>query len=67
MKFMQYPDESPWFPSDVEKSYAWLMIFTDGTLILYKFYAVIKKVYQKYTFLMAKIHKTRKNSTIFCD
>lgn len=47
MKFMQYPDESPWFPSDVEKSYAWLMIFTDGTLILYKFYAAIKKVYQK--------------------
>jgi hypothetical protein len=43
MKFMQYPDESPWFPSDVEKSYAWLMIFTDGTLILYKFYAAIKK------------------------
>ena len=33
MKFMQYPDESPWFPSDVEKSYAWLMIFTDGNRV----------------------------------
>ncbi|MCR5771920.1 MAG: aminoglycoside 6-adenylyltransferase [Butyrivibrio sp.] len=28
--FMQYPDESPDYPSDVDKSYAWLMVFTDG-------------------------------------
>ena len=28
--FMQYPDESPDYPSDKENSYAWLMIFTDG-------------------------------------
>lgn len=31
--FMQYPDESPDYPSDVEKSYAWLMIFTDGNRV----------------------------------
>ena len=28
--FMQYPDESPDYPSDKENSYGWLMIFTDG-------------------------------------
>lgn len=28
--FMQYPDESPYYPSDKANSYAWLMIFTDG-------------------------------------
>ena len=28
--FMQYPDESPDYPSDKENSYAWLMVFTDG-------------------------------------
>lgn len=27
---MQYPDESPFYPSDKANSYAWLMIFTDG-------------------------------------
>ena len=27
---MQYPDESPYYPCDKAKSYAWLMIFTDG-------------------------------------
>ena len=27
---MQYPDESPDYPSDKENSYGWLMIFTDG-------------------------------------
>ena len=28
--FMQYPDESPYYPSDKANSYAWLMVFTDG-------------------------------------
>lgn len=28
--FMQFPDESPYYPSDKENSYGWLMIFTDG-------------------------------------
>lgn len=28
--FMQYPDESPDYPSDKKNSYGWLMIFTDG-------------------------------------
>lgn len=27
---MQYPDESPFYPSDKENSYGWLMIFKDG-------------------------------------
>ncbi len=28
--FMQYPDESPDYPSDKARSYGWLMIFNDG-------------------------------------
>lgn len=31
--YMQYPDESPDFPSDKENSYGWLMQFTDGNRI----------------------------------
>ncbi len=27
---MQYPDESPFYPSDKENSYGWLMLFKDG-------------------------------------
>lgn len=30
ISFMQYPDESPDYPSDKASSYAWLMMFTDG-------------------------------------
>ena len=30
---MQYPDESPFYPSDKENSYGWLMIFSDGNRI----------------------------------
>ncbi len=28
--YMQYPDESPYFPSDRDNSYGWLMQFADG-------------------------------------
>lgn len=28
--YMQYPDENPYYPSDKENSYGWLMQFTDG-------------------------------------
>ena len=28
--FIQYPDESPYYPSDQANSYGWLMIFIDG-------------------------------------
>ncbi|HKM34766.1 MAG TPA: aminoglycoside 6-adenylyltransferase [Lachnospiraceae bacterium] len=28
--FMQYPDESPYYPSDKENMYGWLMQFADG-------------------------------------
>ena len=31
--YMQYPDENPFYPSDPEHSYGWLMIFTDGNRI----------------------------------
>lgn len=31
--YMQYPDENPYFPSDKEHSYGWLMQFTDGVRI----------------------------------
>ena len=31
--YMQYPDESPYYPSDKENSYAWLMQFEDGVRI----------------------------------
>lgn len=31
--YMQYPDESPNFPSDKENSYAWLMQFDDGVRV----------------------------------
>lgn len=31
--YMQYPDESPYFPSDKDNSYGWLMQFTDGIRI----------------------------------
>lgn len=31
--YMQYPDENPYFPSEKENSYGWLMQFTDGTRI----------------------------------
>lgn len=31
--YMQYPDESPYFPSEKEQIYGWLMQFTDGTRI----------------------------------
>ncbi|MBD5495709.1 MAG: aminoglycoside 6-adenylyltransferase [Lachnospiraceae bacterium] len=31
--YMQYPDESPYFPSDKENSYGYLMQFADGTRI----------------------------------
>ncbi|CUO14957.1 aminoglycoside 6-adenylyltransferase [Clostridium disporicum] len=31
--YMQYPDESPYYPSDKEKSYGWLMQFDDGNRI----------------------------------
>lgn len=30
ISFMQYPDESPDYPSDKASSYAWLMMFSDG-------------------------------------
>ena len=30
---MQYPDESPFYPSDKENSYGWLMLFKDGNRI----------------------------------
>ena len=33
ISFMQYPDESPYFPSDKENSYAYLMMFKDGNRI----------------------------------
>ncbi len=33
ISYMQYPDENPYFPSDRENSYGWLMQFTDGTRI----------------------------------
>lgn len=28
--FMQYPDENPYYPSDKENRYGWLMLFADG-------------------------------------
>ncbi len=31
--YMQYPDENPYYPSDKENSYGWLMQFADGTRI----------------------------------
>ncbi len=31
--YMQYPDENPYYPSDKENSYGWLMQFVDGTRI----------------------------------
>ena len=31
--YMQYPDENPYFPSDKDNSYGWLMQFTDGVRI----------------------------------
>ncbi len=31
--YMQYPDENPYFPSDTENSYGWLMQFKDGVRI----------------------------------
>ncbi len=31
--YMQYPDENPYYPSDKENSYAWLMQFEDGVRI----------------------------------
>lgn len=31
--YMQYPDENPYFPSDKENSYGWLMQFKDGVRI----------------------------------
>lgn len=31
--YMQYPDENPYYPSDQENSYGWLMQFTDGIRI----------------------------------
>ena len=31
--YMQYPDESPYFPSDKEQIYGWLMQFADGIRI----------------------------------
>lgn len=31
--YMQYPDENPYFPSDKENSYGWLMQFTDGVRV----------------------------------
>lgn len=31
--YMQYPDENPYFPSDRENSYGWLMQFTDGVRV----------------------------------
>lgn len=31
--YMQYPDENPYYPSDKENSYGWLMQFTDGIRI----------------------------------
>ena len=31
--FMQYPDESPYFPSEKELHYGWLMQFSDGVRI----------------------------------
>ncbi len=31
--YMQYPDENPYFPSDKEHSYGWLMQFADGVRI----------------------------------
>ncbi|MCM1046078.1 MAG: aminoglycoside 6-adenylyltransferase [Candidatus Gastranaerophilales bacterium] len=31
--YMQYPDENPFYPSDKENSYGWLMQFTDGIRI----------------------------------
>lgn len=31
--FMQYPDEGPYYPSDKENSYGWLMQFKDGVRI----------------------------------
>ena len=33
ISFMQYPDESPYFPSDKENSYGYLMMFKDGNRI----------------------------------
>ena len=33
ISFMQYPDESPYFPSDKENNYAYLMMFKDGNRI----------------------------------
>ncbi len=31
--YMQYPDENPYFPSDKDNSYGWLMQFADGVRI----------------------------------
>lgn len=31
--YMQYPDENPYFPSDKENSYGWLMQFADGVRV----------------------------------
>jgi aminoglycoside 6-adenylyltransferase len=31
--YMQYPDESPYYPSDKENTYGWLIQFTDGNRI----------------------------------
>ncbi len=31
--YMQYPDENPYFPSNKDNSYAWLMQFADGVRI----------------------------------
>ena len=31
--FMQYPDENPYYPSDTDKHYAWLVQFADGVRI----------------------------------
>ena len=31
--YMQYPDENPYFPSDKDNSYGWLMQFVDGVRI----------------------------------
>lgn len=31
--YMQYPDENPFYPSDKENSYGWLMQFNDGNRI----------------------------------
>ncbi len=31
--YIQYPDESPFYPGDKENRYAWLMQFSDGNRI----------------------------------